>query len=144
MIVIGADHGGFELKEKIKKKLDELGYEYEDVGAFKPNPKDDYPQFAERVGRDISEHPDWKGILICRSGQGMAMVANKFSGVRAAVCHSVDEAKMTREHNDANVLSIGADDVKEKDALAMVQTFLETLFSDESRHKKRVAQINKL
>jgi ribose 5-phosphate isomerase B len=144
MIVIGADHGGFELKEKIKKKLDELGYEYEDIGAFKPNPKDDYPEFAERVGRDISEHPDWKGILICRSGQGMAMVANKFSGVRAAVCHSVDEAKMTREHNDANVLSIGADDVQEKDALKMVQAFLETLFSDEKRHKKRVEQINKL
>lgn len=144
MIVIGADHGGFELKDKIKKKLDDLGFEYEDIGPYKLDPNDDYPKFAERVGRDVSEHPDWKGILVCRSGQGMAMVANKISGVRAAVCHSVEETKKTREHNDANVLCVGADDVKEEEILKMVEIFLQTPAEKEERHKRRVGQINKL
>ncbi|MBW3014324.1 RpiB/LacA/LacB family sugar-phosphate isomerase [Candidatus Woesearchaeota archaeon] len=143
MIVIGSDHGGFELKKKIKDQLDELGEEYEDIGCYSGE-SCDYPEFSARIGKDVKEHPDWKGILVCRSGIGMAMVANKFKGVRAAVCRSVKEAKAAREHNDANVLAIGADYTEEDEIPKIVETFLATPFSKEERHRRRVKQMNKL
>ncbi|MCK4670355.1 MAG: ribose 5-phosphate isomerase B [Nanoarchaeota archaeon] len=143
MIVIGSDHGGFELKKKIKQQLEEMGEKYEDIGCHSSE-SCDYPDFSARVGKDVKEHPDWKGILVCRSGLGMAMVANKFKGVRAAVCRSVAEAKAAREHNNANVLAIGADYTPEDEIPKIVEAFLTTPFSTEERHKRRVAKMNDL
>ena len=143
MIVIGSDHGGFELKKKIKQQLDEMGEKYEDVGCDSAE-SCDYPDYSMKVGKAVKEHPDWKGILVCRSGFGMVMVANKFKGVRAAVCKSVEEAKAAREHNNANVLALGADYTEKDEIPKIVETFLTTPFSTEERHIRRVAKMNEL
>lgn len=143
-VYIGADHGGFELKEQLKGYVQELGHEVEDLGASELNPDDDYTDFVIPTAQKVAGQPDTLGIVIGRSGNGEAIAANKVKGVRAAVCTNVEMVKKAREHNDANVLSLGADYVSEQVAKEIVKTFLETEFSGEERHIRRLEKISRL
>ena len=136
MIAIGSDHGGYELKEILKEYLQELGQEYKDYGAFSTD-RVDYPLVAKEVSKSVAEKVCEKGILICRSGYGMAMVANKFKGVRSAPCFCTRAAQFSRLHNDSNVLSLGADYVTVDEAKEILSTWLETEFEG-GRHQERL------
>ena len=141
-IAIGSDHAGFELKENVKKLLKEKGYEYDDLGAEKSNSQDDYPEFGKKVGEAVSSGKYDKGIVICGTGIGIAMSANKVPGVRAAACYNTEMAKISRAHNDANILALGGRLTEKKEASNIVTVFLETPFSDEERHKRRIKKIS--
>lgn len=143
-IFISSDHAGFELKKFLVERLSLAGHEIKDFGALKFDPGDDYPDFISLVGKEISHNPSGsRGIVIGGSGQGEAIAANKFYGVRAAVYYggNMDIVKLSREHNDANVLSLGARFMSPNDAFAAVTLWLATPFSGDERHKRR---INKL
>ena len=143
-IIIGSDHAGYELKEKLKKYLIGLGYECEDVGANKFEPLDDYPDFviplAEKVAKNLK---DTRGIFLGGSGQGEAMLANKVKGIRAALYYGgpLDIIELSRTHNDANILSLGARFLTELEAKKAVKLWLDIQFSGEDRHKRRVEKI---
>ena len=142
MIYLGADHRGFKLKDTIKKHLSDAGMPFEDLGAILYNEGDDYVDFAEAVSEKVAGDPcEHKGILICGSGHGMDMAANKFPAVRAAFCVSKEDAIQSREHGDANVLVLGADTVKEAIALEIVDVWLSTAFTSEERHKRRLKKL---
>ncbi len=143
MIYIGADHRGYELKQKLKQWLDELGYELEDLGAFEYNKDDDYPGFSKAVAEKVAIGADNKGILICGSGIGMAIAANKIKGIRAGTAASAKQAKASVNDEDLNVLGISADYTNEEMAKEIVKTFLETKFSGEERHVRRINKIEK-
>src|SRR5215469_3067130 len=138
-IAIGADHAGFVLKEKLRQRLAQDGHEVVDFGTASAD-SCDYPDYAQPVARDVAGGHADRGILVCSTGIGMAMAANKVSGVRAAPAVSDDEVKMTREHNDANVLTIGAKYLDEQQAIDLVHIFLDTEFTG-GRHSRRVAKI---
>mgnify|MGYP002860201724 CR=1 FL=1 len=140
MIAIGSDHGGFELKEKVKKHLEEKGIACKDFGC--PDKSScDYPIFGRAAAEAVASGECEKGIVICTTGIGISISANKVKGVRCALCGDVLSAKMTRLHNDANMLAMGAGIVGENLAMEIVDTFLGTAFSDEERHKRRIALI---
>jgi ribose 5-phosphate isomerase B len=141
-IAIAADHAGFALKERLRQKLAADGHEVVDFGPGSPE-SCDYPDFAQPVGRDVAQGRSDRGILVCSTGIGMAMAANKIAGVRAAPAQSEDEVRMTREHNDANVLTIGAKYLDEDHAAGLIRIFLETEFAG-GRHARRVAKIAQL
>lgn len=141
-IAIGVDHGGFELKKPVLKVLRDLGHEVEDFGCSSPDSVD-YPDFAEKVARGVSEGLFERGILICGTGIGMSMAANKFPNVRAALCHNLFTARLSREHNDANILAMGERAIGMGIALEMVKVWLETEFEG-GRHARRVDKINAL
>jgi ribose 5-phosphate isomerase B len=146
MIYIASDHAGFEMKEKLKKYLIELGYQIEDKGAFSYDEQDDYPDFVRQAADAVAENPEQnKGIILGGSGQGEAMVANRVKGVRAAVLYFYNEniIRLSREHNDANVLSLGARFLNDEEAKRAVKLWLETPFSGEERHKRRIFKIDK-
>jgi len=136
MIAIGSDHAGFELKEKLKIKLEDLGYETYDMGTFDKNPVD-YPLIAYDVAKEVAAGNYDKGIIICGSGIGVAIAANKIPGVRAATCNDLYSAKMSRKHNDANILTMGGRVVGEDLAYEIAKTWLETEFEG-GRHQRRV------
>ena len=143
IIYLATDHAGFNLKEKIKKFLTELGYETQDFGAFVYDEKDDYPDFVKLAAEAVAKDPEnSRAIVLGGSGQGEAMVANRYKGVRAAVLdkYDADIIKLSREHNNANVLSLGARFLKEEEALSAVKLWLETPFTGEERHKRRIAK----
>lgn len=144
-IYIGADHAGFELKEELKQFLNDLDYEVEDAGAYELNPPDDYPDFifpvAEAVARDIFRGVDSRGIVIGGSGQGEAMAANKIKGARVAVVYDEYSARMSREHNDANIVAFGARAIEPREAKKLLKIWLETPFSGEERHRRRIGKI---
>lgn len=140
MIALGSDHGGYGLKQEIIKHLEERGMEYEDFGCYDEN-SCDYPVYAKKVAHAVTEGKCAKGILICGTGIGISITANKIRGVRAALCHDVFSAQATRQHNDANILAMGARVVGPGLALLIVDTFLDTPFSGEERHKNRIAQM---
>lgn len=142
MIVIGADHGGFKLKEEIKRYFDEKGIRYEDKGTFSEESVD-YPNIAKAVAKDVSDKKAEIGILICRSGIGMSMVANKFKNVRCAVCYQEQTAKFSRMHNNANMLALGADYISTNDAICIIRQFLATEFEG-GRHEARVNLISEI
>lgn len=142
MIAIGSDHGGYKLKEEIKKYLDEKEIKYKDLGC-KSEESVDYPNIAEEVVKEVQENKCDKGVLICRSGIGMSIVANKFKGIRCALCHDEFTAKYSRMHNDSNVLAIGADDVTVNDAICILRMWLATEFEG-GRHKERINLINQI
>jgi len=146
MIYLGTDHRGYELKEKIKEWLSEWGYESEDMGAHKYDAKDDYPDFISLVGEKVSADPNAKGIILGGSGQGEAVVANKYKGVRAAVYYGGSREMIVhmREHDDANVLSLGADFIDESEAQEIIKLWLETPFPNEERHVRRLQKIKQL
>jgi ribose 5-phosphate isomerase B len=141
-IAIAADHAGFALKEQLRRQLAEDGHEVVDFGT---NSVDscDYPDYAQPVAREVAQGRSDRGILVCSTGIGMSIAANKVDGVRAAPAQSEDEVRMTREHNDANVLTIGAKYVDEGQAMNLIHVFLETEFSG-GRHSRRVAKIAQL
>ena len=138
-IAIGSDHAGFELKQIIVGHLSSRNVDFVDFGT---NSLDsvDYPDFAKRVADEVSNKDLVMGILVCGSGQGMAMTANRYKDVRAAICHNSDVAKVTREHNDANILCLGSRFIEEAEALKCVDVFLSTDFEGE-RHLKRINKI---
>jgi ribose 5-phosphate isomerase B len=138
-ISIGADHAGFELKQKIHKMLADEGYQLTDNGTVDNNSVD-YPDFARKVAHDVADGRAEFGVLVCGSGIGMAITANKVHGVRAANVCNVQEAQLSREHNNANVLAIGARLVDEAKARDIVHTFLKTAFAA-GRHERRVEKI---
>jgi ribose 5-phosphate isomerase B len=143
-IYLGADHRGFKLKEKIKKWLDDWGYKWEDMGAFEFNPKDDYTLYAEKVGLLVGKGKNDKGILLCGSGVGVDVTANKFDGVRASVGKSAKQVAAGRKDDDMNILVIAADFTSSGEAKKMVKTFLETKFSGKKRYKERLADIERI
>lgn len=145
MIYIGADHGGFELKEKIKTWLTAAGRAYEDLGALVLDASDDYPQFAFSVAKHVAKNPsEHQGILVCRSGGGMAIAANRVKGARAVDCQSKEAVVHAREHNNANILVLGADFIDEATAQQLIDTWLATPFSNDPRHVRRVAALDTL
>ena len=143
-IILGSDHAGFELKEEIKKHLLNKDFEVEDMGADSLDPKDDYPDFIIPVAKKVAENPKNKGIIFGASGQGEAMAANKIKGIRAALYHgnNPDILKLSRQHNDANILSLGAKFLDKKEAIKAVDIWLNTEFSNEERHKRRINKIS--
>lgn len=146
-IFIGSDHAGFELKEKLVPFLKELGYEVEDKGAFEYNKEDDYPDFIRPVAEEISKNPSSRGIVLGGSGQGEAMCANRFKNVRAMEYYApsrgeVSIIKDSRSHNDSNVLSFGARFLSEDEAKTAVKDWLETPFSGDERHIRRIKKLD--
>jgi ribose 5-phosphate isomerase B len=139
-IAIGADHGGVDLKEVIRQHLESQGHEVQDFGAHSRE-STDYPDFARPVAEAVAGGQFDRGILICGTGQGMAMTANKVRGIRAAVCLDTYSARMSREHNDANVLCLGGRVVGPGLAVDIVDIWLRTEFSDAPRHHRRVEKI---
>lgn len=140
MIAIGSDHGGYDLKESVKRYLEEKNIPYRDMGC-NSRASVDYPVYGRAVAELVAEGACEKGIVICTTGIGISMVANKVPGVRCALCSDTLSAKMTRLHNDANVLALGGGMVGENLALDIVETFLNTAFSGEEKHHRRVDMI---
>ena len=140
MIAIGCDHGGYELKQAIMKHLTERGLEYKDFGCYSTESVD-YPEYAKRVAVAVAGEECERGILICGTGIGISIAANKVRGVRAALCTDCFMAEATRQHNDANILALGGRVVGEGLALKIVDTFLDTEFSNDERHVRRIAMI---
>ena len=143
-IYIGADHKGFTLKEKIAKWLFEMERAYQDLGANFLDPNDDYPKFAEEVASLVAKNEGSRGILLCGSGVGVEVVANKFDGIRAAIGKSVLQIEAGRQDDDMNLLVIAADYTTEKETKAMLIAFLETKYVDSARHERRLGEIEKI
>lgn len=143
MIAVGCDHAGYELKKDVLKFLSENGYEYKEYGCMNGESVD-YPDVGHAVGYAVTSGECEKGIVICGTGIGIAMAANKVKGIRAAVCSDCYSVKMTREHNDANVLSFGARVVGSGLAVMMVETFLTTEFSNGERHIRRINKMESI
>ena len=141
-IAIGADHAGFEEKERLKPLLKELGVEFEDFGAVSTDSVD-YPDFAAKVARKVADGEFDQGLLVCGSGTGMAIAANKVHGVRAAVAWNEETARLAREHNDANILALGARTTPEQEIPKIVRAWIEAKFAG-GRHEKRVEKIGEL
>jgi ribose 5-phosphate isomerase B len=145
MIYLAADHRGFRLKEVIKRFLTERNIAFEDVGATAYAEGDDYVDFAHAAAKKIAANPlEHKGIFLCGSGHGVDMVANKFKGIRAALCWNKEVAKQSREHEDANVLVLQADWLDEAATEEIVTTWLCTDFSSEERHMRRLEKIKEI
>jgi ribose 5-phosphate isomerase B len=143
MIAIGSDHAGFEYKENLKNLLKQLGKAFQDFGTSSKT-STDYPDFAHVVSEAVASGKFETGILICGTGIGMSIVANKHKGIRAAVCESAESARLSRAHNNANILCLGARVLSWDKTEEIVKTFLSTPFSDEERHKQRIAKIHSI
>lgn len=153
IIHLAADHAGFDLKEKLKNYLKELDYKVKDHGVFEYNEKDDYPDFIRLAAQAVAENPEVdRAVVLGGSGQGEAMLANRFRGVRAAVFYGTSSFRdrvskykiieLSRQHNNANVLSLGARFLSEEEAKEAVKLWLETPFSEDSRHQRRIKKID--
>ena len=140
MIAIGCDHGGYALKQEVMKHLAERGLEYKDFGTYSED-SCDYPVYGKAVAHAVADGECEKGIIICGTGIGISITANKVKGIRAALCSDCFSAEMTRLHNDANILAMGARVVGPGLALKIVDTFLYTPFSGDERHVRRINQI---
>lgn len=140
MIGLGCDHGGYALKQEIIQYLEEKGFEYKDYGCYNEGSVD-YPEYAKKVAHAVVDGECEKGILICGTGIGISIAANKVKGIRAALCHDCFSAQATREHNDANILAMGARVVGPGLAVKIVDTFLNTEFSNDERHIRRIDMI---
>ncbi len=145
MIYLGSDHAGFQLKEEIKKYLQEQGVQVQDMGAFELNPEDDYPDFIIPVAQKVAGDKEGKGIIFGATGQGEAITANKVKGIRAVLYYggSLDIIKRSRSHNDANILSLGARFLTKEEALDAVKLWLEIPFEG-GRHERRLKKIEEL
>ncbi len=141
-VFLGSDHAGFELKARLVDHLTELGHEPVDCGAHSYNPGDDYPPPCIAAALRVVAEPGSLGVVIGGSGNGEQIAANKVRGIRAALAWNEETARLAREHNDANVVSIGARDHREEDALRFVEIFLATPFSCESRHVRRIGMLS--
>ncbi len=143
MLYLGADHGGYNFKENIKKFLDELKVEYFDLGNWKFEPEDDYPDFAVVVAKKVAETGE-KGIIFCTNGLGVCIVANKVKGIRAVAPITKKAAEQSREHLDANILCLGAQIVSFRDAKKIIKTWLETEFVKKEKYIRRLKKIEDL
>src|SRR5262245_13488052 len=141
-VLIASDHAGFEGKEAVKKTLDEMGVEYEDLGTNSPDSVD-YPDYAERVAKGVASGEAERGILVCGSGIGMEIAANKVPGVRAALAWNEETAKLARQHNDANIVAVGERTTPQETIDRIVRAFLTTDFEG-GRHERRIEKIAKL
>src|SRR3989339_1207629 len=150
-IYLGSDHAGFELKKQLEEYFDKSGVWYEDLGAFELEPDDDYPDFAAKVASQVKKNRSM-GILICGSSLGVCLTANKFKGVYAVSVHNEEEAKLSREHNDANILCLSGGQTKAKTSLGLsfnqakkiVAVWLKTKPGRATRHQKRIRKIKKI
>ena len=140
MIAIGSDHGGYELKQEIMEHLKEGNIEYIDCGSYSKE-SCDYPDYAKKVAEAITSKQAEYGILVCGTGIGISIAANKIKGIRAALCHDCFSAEATKLHNDANILAMGARVVGPGLALKIVDTFIDTPFSNDERHIRRINKI---
>ena len=150
-IILASDHAGFERKNELLQFLKDEGFDAEDIGAHVFDKDDDYPEFMVKAAMRVLENPDSvKAIIFGKSGEGEAIVANRFPGVRAAVWYGGSDAvsrdiiRLSREHNDANVLSIGAGFVGQEEMIEAVKQWLSTAFSGEERHKRRIEEIDSI
>lgn len=143
MIAIGSDHGGFDLKEQVKKHLVERGFEVKDFGCFDKSSVD-YPDFGVAAAKAVADGTCEKGIVVCTTGIGISIAANKVKGIRCALCSEPFGAKMTRLHNDANMLALGGGVIGVNMGLEIVDTFLDTPFSGEEKHSRRINKISQL
>lgn len=144
LVFIGSDHAGFKSKNELREYLVGDGYDVTDLGCFSEESVD-YPDIAREVSEKVLEHPDAFGILLCGSGNGMAMAANKLKGIRAGLALNESMAEMTRRHNDANILSMGARDISTDEMKKIVKKFLTTKFEGgEERHVRRVEKLNEI
>lgn len=144
VVVIGSDHAGYRTKEAIKKALAGDGYEIVDVGGFDPSGSDDYPPYAKDVADAVASDKSVKGILVCGSGTGMVIAANKVKGIRASVVYDAYSARMARHDNDANVIALRGRKFPQRDAVRFARLFLKTEFSGIDRHKRRINQIRRM
>ena len=140
MIALGCDQGGYELMQEVKKHLEARGLEYKDFGTYS-SASADYPIYGKLVAHAVADGECEKGILICGTGIGISITANKIKGIRAALCHDVFSAEATRLHNDANILAMGGRIVGPGLALMIVDKFLDTPFSNEERHARRIGMM---
>lgn len=140
MIAIGSDHGGYALKMSVIKHLEERNIQYKDYGCYNTE-SCDYPLYGRAAAKAVADGECEYGIVICTTGIGISIAANKVKGIRCALCTNTELAKMTKLHNNANMLALGASVVSEKTANDIVDTFLDTPFSNEERHARRVALI---
>lgn len=143
-VYLGTDHAGFEYKETLKPIIEKLGFTPVDCGAFELNPDDDYPDFVAEAARKVAADPGSYGVVFGKSGAGECMVANKIQGVRAFLAINEKNVKLAREHNNANVMSIGFEFIQESDLENLLKVFLETPFSGEERHTRRIEKIKQL
>ena len=142
MIAIGADHGGFKLKEEIKKYLSEIGLEYKDFGTYDEE-RTDYPIYAKKVAEAVSNKECENGILLCRSGHGMVIVANKFRGVRAACLSNEEEARHAKADDNINIVTIGGDFVETNEAIRIIRVWIATEFKG-GRYQERIDMIDQI
>jgi ribose 5-phosphate isomerase B len=140
-VYLGSDHAGFELKAAINTWLGEAGHEAVDCGPASYDPEDDYPVYVLRAAQAVTENPGSLGIVIGGSGNGEQIAANKVPGIRAALAWTTETARLARQHNDANVLSLGARQYSLRDGVSFAKTFVETAFSGEPRHARRLAEV---
>lgn len=143
-IYLASDHAGFELKEEIKEYLLSQNYDVEDCGAFSFEKDDDYPDFMAKAAEEVSQNPNSRAIVFGKSGAGEEITANKFKNIRAFLGFSEENVRLAREHNDANVLALGSQFVTAEKAQKLVKIFLETPFSNEERHKRRIEEIREI
>jgi ribose 5-phosphate isomerase B len=143
-IYLASDHAGFELKEKVRAFLERLKYDVQDMGNFEFEKDDDYPMFIELAARKVAKDKDSRGVVFGKSGTGEAIVANKIKGIRAVVGFSRENVELSREHNDCNILSLGSQFTDEHKAFSLTRTFLDTEFSNDERHIRRIEQIEKI
>lgn len=143
-IYIAADHRGFQLKEDLKKYLGSSGYKLVDLGNDHYDENDDYPEFAGKVAEKVSKDTEGRGIVICRSGVGVDIVANKFDGVRSALVGNKEQAYLSRNDNNVNVIAIAADFLGLDSAIDIVKTFLQTPFSGREKNKRRLEEITEI
>ena len=141
MIAIGSDHGGYVLKQEILAYLDSQGIEYRDFGCYNENAVD-YPDIARPVAQGVADGTYEKGILICGTGIGISIAANKVKGIRAALCHDCFSAEATKQHNNANVLCMGARVIGEGLACKIADIFIDTPFSNDERHIRRISMFD--
>lgn len=144
MLYIASDHAGYPLKEELKIFLEEMGLEFEDLGNEQLDPSDDYPDFAFRLAHNVLENEDSKGILICGTGQGMCIAANKINGIRAAFVHDEFTARSAAEHLNANIICLGGRVTDFETAKKLVKIWLETEFSREEKHERRLEKIENI
>lgn len=140
-IAVACDHGGFPLKDPVIAELKKLGFEVLDLGAHQYDAQDDYPDFARYIGQAIQHGQAERGILVCGSGVGACVAANKITGIRASVCHDIYSAHQGVEHDDMNILCLGARIVGESLALDLVGAFTQAKFSGEPRHRRRLEKV---
>ena len=143
MIALGCDHGGFDLMQEIKKHLTEKGIEFKDFGTYDKN-SCDYPDFGRKAAEAVASGECEKGIVVCTTGIGISIIANKVKGIRCALCSETTSARLTREHNDANMLALGGGFVGPVQGIEIVDTFLNTEFSGLEKHARRIAKITEI